>query len=348
MAEIYDLNSGELKNGGVAEKSKDNQYIIPPCTPEEWETIVPTENDFKNVKHANKKNLAEMSEEDILFEAKTKRYRKNFAQRHRSVYEEHETNGTLDQLPIDNMFHPQTTGAPIPAKQGTSLGIVMRPQLAVNMMKVDIPIAVINEINEHIEQTLIPEDKDFSKNLVGQINRSKKSKQLEFPHKNSDAGEMLGGLIQTLGNTYMSNVRKGECYKTEMDSMWTVHSYEGDYNPLHDHGTKTPIGLSCILYLKVPDQIAALPNPAEEFGGLNGSSGAVDGFTYFNWGTHGVSDYNMLRSATEEYVKPEVGTLLMFPSWLRHSVNPFFGEGERRTLSANLNVNKFEELEDKI
>ena len=347
MAEIYDLNSGELKNGGVAEKSKDNQYIIPPCTPEEWETIVPTENDFKNVKHANKKNLAEMSEEDILFEAKTKRYRKNFAQRHRSVYEEHETNGTLDQLPIDNMFHPQTTGAPIPAKQGTSLGIVMRPQLAVNMMKVDIPIAVINEINEHIEQTLIPEDKDFSKNLVGQINRSKKSKQLEFPHKNSDAGEMLGSLIQTLGDTYMGNVRKGECYKTEMDSMWTVHSYEGDYNPLHDHGTKTPIGLSCILYLKVPDQIAALPNPAEEFGGLNGSSGAVDGFTYFNWGTHGVSDYNMLRSATEEYVKPEVGTLLMFPSWLRHSVNPFFGEGERRTLSANLNVNKFEELKDK-
>ena len=334
MAQIYDLNSGELKDNGVAEKAKTNQYIIPPCTPEEWETIIPTENDFKNVKHANKKNLVEMSEEDILFQAKTKRYRKNFAQRHRSVYEEHETNGTLDQLPIDNMFHPQTTGAPIPAKQGTSLGIVMRPQLAVNMMKVDIPIAVINEINEHIEQTLIPEDKDFSKNL-------------EFPHKNSDAGEMLGSLIQTLGDTYMGNVRKGECYKSEMDSMWVVRSYEGDYNLLHDNSTKTSIGLSCILYLKVTDQIAALPNPAEEFGELNGSSGAVDGFTYFNWGTHGVSDYNMLRSATEEYVKPEVGTLLMFPSWLRHSVNPFFGEGERRTLSANLNVNKFEELEDK-
>ena len=327
MAEIYDLNSGELKDGAVAEKSKDGQYIIPPCTPEEWETIVPTENDFKHVNRANKKTLAEMSEEDILFEAKTKRYRKNFAQRHRSVYEEHETNDTLDQLPKDNMFHPQSTGEPIPTKQGTSLGIVMRPQLA---------------------QTLIPEDKDFSKNLVGQINRDKKSKQLEFPHEDSDVGELLGGLIQTLGNTYMSNVRKDGCYKTEMDSMWTVHSYEGDYNPLHDHGTKTPIGLSCILYLKVPDQIAALPNPTEEFGGLNGSSGAIDGFTYFNWGTHGMRDFNMLRPATEEYVKPEVGTLLMFPSWLRHSVNPFFGKGERRTLSANLNVNKFEELEDKI
>ena len=49
-------------------------------------------------------------------------------------------------------------------------------------------------------------------------------------------------------------------------------------------------------------------------------------------------DINMLRPATEEYVKPEEGVLLMFPSWLRHSVNPFFGEGERRTFSANMNV----------
>ena len=49
-------------------------------------------------------------------------------------------------------------------------------------------------------------------------------------------------------------------------------------------------------------------------------------------------DVNMLRPVTEEYVKPEVGTLIMFPSWLRHSVNPFFGEGERRTFSANINI----------
>ena len=33
---------------------------------------------------------------------------------------------------------------------------------------------------------------------------------------------------------------------------WTVHSYEGDYNPLHAHGCQTPAGLSMIFYLKVP------------------------------------------------------------------------------------------------
>ena len=51
-------------------------------------------------------------------------------------------------------------------------------------------------------------------------------------------------------------------------------------------------------------------------------------------------DINMLRPITEEYIKPEVGTLIMFPSWLRHGVMPFFGkeDDERRTFSANINV----------
>ena len=43
-------------------------------------------------------------------------------------------------------------------------------------------------------------------------------------------------------------------------------------------------------------------------------------------------DVVALRPVTEEYVKPEKGgTLIIFPNWLRHSVNPFFGDGERRT-----------------
>jgi len=34
---------------------------------------------------------------------------------------------------------------------------------------------------------------------------------------------------------------------------------------------------------------------------------------------------------------PEVGKLLLFPSWLQHMVYPFKGEGERRTIASNLN-----------
>jgi hypothetical protein len=94
------------------------------------------------------------------------------------------------------------------------------------------------------------------------------------------------------------------------------------------------------MYLQVPRCIQTLGNPAEEFEGLNESSGAVDGFTYLTWGSNGMRDVNMMRPITEEYVKPEIGTLIMFPSWLRHGVMPFFGkeDDERRTFSANINV----------
>ena len=34
-------------------------------------------------------------------------------------------------------------------------------------------------------------------------------------------------------------------------------------------------------------------------------------------------------------VKPEVGMILVFPSWLKHSVYPFYCDGERRSMSFN-------------
>jgi hypothetical protein len=33
---------------------------------------------------------------------------------------------------------------------------------------------------------------------------------------------------------------------------------------------------------------------------------------------------------------PQPGKLLLFPSWMQHTVYPFFGEGERRTVAGNL------------
>ena len=223
------------------------------------------------------------------------------------------------------------------AQKQQGMQIAMRPKLAVNVMRVQFPDDVIEEINDHIDDTIIPNNVDYSPGLVGQIRQSEKSKQLHFPHEGDEYGEQLNTVLLKLAHEYMDRTVGLPC-DIDMQSMWTVHSYEGDYNPVHDHGTRTQMGLSCIMYLKVPPQISALDNPSEQFGGLNESSGAVDGFTYLTWGTNGVRDINMLRPITEEYVKPEVGTMLMFPAWLRHGVNPFFGEGERRTMSANINV----------
>ena len=218
----------------------------------------------------------------------------------------------------------------------SGLEIAMRPKAAVHIMKVEFPINIIDEFNSHIDDVIIPANVNAAHGLVGQISRDERSAQLTIDHNDKGVGKQFSDVLLKLGETYMEKVT-GIKSKTAMETMWSVHSYEGDYNPIHDHGTKTPMGLSCILYLKVPPQIEKLDNPSEEFS-LHSFSGVVDGFTYLSWGVNGIKDINMLRPITEEYIKPITGTMLMFPSWLRHGVMPFFGEGERRTFSANMNV----------
>ena len=71
---------------------------------------------------------------------------------------------------------------------------------------------------------------------------------------------------------------------------------------------------------------------------LHSNGGATDGCTYFNWGTNTGADHLVLKPKTDRYVVPEEGKFLIFPSWLNHSDAPFYGKGERRTLSANFRV----------
>jgi len=226
----------------------------------------------------------------------------------------------------------------------------MKTMLALHMLRVELPIEVIDEINSHIDET-ISNAEDASLGLVGQISQNDKSSQLKFD-LSDEVGKLVKSQLDKAGKSY---VQKGFNRDVTADAFesWTVHSYAGDFNPLHSHGVRTPAGLSCILYLKVPEQIEKISDPSEEGLSLNESSGAVDGFTYFTWGDGDNQDINRFRPITEEYVKPEVGTMLIFPNWLRHAVMPFYGDGERRTFSANMNIfenSSFENMseEDKM
>ena len=98
---------------------------------------------------------------------------------------------------------------------------------------------------------------------------------------------------------------------------------------------QTPAGLSGFLWLQVPPCIEELPefNPS-----INNAGGGIDGFTQLVWGQSSRRDIMQLKAQTEDYVKPVVGTMLVFPQWLKHQVMPFFGEGERRSMAMNWNV----------
>ena len=361
-----------VENTTIDLKDANQKYHNPHDSDEVNERIMNDFDNFVSESKARTKNMMlakkahpEATPEELKIKFLEKRARKMKTQFDQQEYDKFDKEGKLKDLPITNSFHPEyinphaekekeETAQPEPqpqsediSKDGSTnpggLQVAMRPKLAVNIMRIQFPEDVMSEINEHIDNTIIPANKDYSKGLVGQISHDKRSAQLHFPHNDEGVGKQFSDVITRLGSEYIDRV-VGIRSDIEMQSMWTVHSYEGDYNPVHDHGTKTPMGLSCILYLKVPPQIEKLGNPAEHFEGLNESSGAVDGFTYLTWGVNGMRDINILRPITEEYVKPEVGTMLMFPAWLRHGVMPFFGDGERRTFSCNMNVSPTEKL----
>jgi len=214
----------------------------------------------------------------------------------------------------------------------------IRPIKNFSLCRVEFPMEIINEINDHIDNEIIPKNDSFANGLVGQLKNDKKSAQLDFP-LDTEVGKQLETVFNQIGSTFL---KKGY----ERDSMaevyqcWTNHAYAGDYNPYHDHGVQTMAGLSGFLWLKTPECIEKLDEVPT---GLNNASGAVDGFTHLIWGTHSRKDTLQLRGQTEDYVKPIVGTMLVFPNWLKHQVLPFFGEGERRSMAMNWNVTDSEQ-----
>ncbi len=209
-------------------------------------------------------------------------------------------------------------------------------QPALYLMEASLPFDLIDKVNAHID-TVRESASDYSTELVGQIKRDRNSAQLQM-NLDENIPAALARVIVQIATQYL----KEQGFKADVtpNDMWSVHSYEGDYNPLHDHGGNTPsLGLSSILYLKVPEAIAE--KRAIEYGAaptLNMATGNCDGFTQFVWGATGIRDFALLRPSTQQYVKPETGKLLIFPNWLLHRVEPFYGSGERRTLSFNMDV----------
>ena len=210
---------------------------------------------------------------------------------------------------------------------------------AVYMLETFMPQKIIDDVNEYIDEYRQSKNKQSLANiLVGQIH---KGEQLLLDHNDS---RMLGynAFITALSTEYINQfVAAGnplKCAKqVEIDDTWSVHSYDGDYNPMHDHGTKTIMGISTTAWTKVPPQIGEKAIANTPTYSLYNESGHSDGCIAFQYGRVSVLDSERLAPAQAFVMTPEVGKLLIFPSWLQHMVYPFKGKGERRTIASNLN-----------
>tara|TARA_B100000029_G_scaffold513377_1_gene612813 strand:- start:1014 stop:1805 length:792 start_codon:yes stop_codon:yes gene_type:complete len=213
----------------------------------------------------------------------------------------------------------------------------IREEPAIKILQADFPQEIVKEINDYIDDVVLSKNEDYSHHLAGQLKEDERSAQLDFPF-DSGIGKELKSVLDAFGNAYVAK-GFGRKAKTEVVEIWTNHAYAGDYNPFHDHGSRTFAGLSGFLWLTIPEGI----NPANENVSLNNASGIADGWTQLIWGTTSRRDVMELKPVTESYECPVAGRLLVFPSWLKHQVLPFFGEGERRSIAMNWAIHDSDE-----
>ena len=215
---------------------------------------------------------------------------------------------------------------------------------AVFLLEAKMPDAMVSGLNTYLDELMEQEDRiSHAGTLVGQIGHGQ---QLTMDHNDPKLADFcqMSGILATeyLKNFGSTGNNIGE-RQVGIDELWSVHSYERDYNPIHDHGTKTIMGISCTSWTKVPEQILDQPTAGSPEYSLYNASGDSDGCLAFNYGINSLLDVERLRPPQSFVIKPEVGKYLMFPSWLQHMVYPFEGDGERRTVAANLNVWKVED-----
>ena len=196
-------------------------------------------------------------------------------------------------------------------------------------------IEIVNGIGDEVlSDDTTSAEWDFSENLVGKV-----SKEVQIPLTDKEERKYTLDFMKESCLLYLQQmIEKNRSYEwnkmtglgtpanlyPSIDNIhiaqcWLVSQYKNEYNPWHKHSGN----FSSVMYLKIPEGMNAFMD--KEYNDHYPASGLIQ-FMY--------GEAQDFRSDTL-MCKPEVGKMFLFPSWLRHSVYPFYCEGERRSLSFN-------------
>ena len=178
----------------------------------------------------------------------------------------------------------------------------------------NLPSILIDKINKFVDEVIKDEAKskelDMGKNLAGQV-----TQEILLPDE--IIKDELHNFLKKATKTYIQYITSKEIQKFDFIKVWVVRQFQNEYNPIHWHNGH----ISGAGYLKLPKNFGSSKHP-EKKDDFHGNINFIHGNRQF------LSNSIMTN-------KPEVGKMFIFPNYLMHSVNPFYGDGERRSISFN-------------
>ena len=186
------------------------------------------------------------------------------------------------------------------------------PKLAV----IKIPKRIISEINNEVDNILKDKFKikksDYSKKLVGEV---KQELQLSKTFINKYLIKFLKKNIKN----FIKKTSKKNINDIKLKNFWVVRQFKNEYNPIHYHSGS----ISGVGYLKIPKNFIKSKKKSK-------TNGTID----FIHGSRSFLNKSIFNH------KPKVGNLIIFPNYLMHTVYPFNVDGERRSFSFNIDIDK--------
>jgi len=125
-----------------------------------------------------------------------------------------------------------------------------------------------------------------------------------------------------------SNIPVNQNHPYILNSFWVNYQKQGEFNPLHDHDGV----YSFVVWMKIPTKhFEQNKNPIS----LKSNTHVISAFQF---------QYTDILGKMQPYdygMNPEMeGTILFFPSQLRHCVYPFYnGDEDRISISGNVSLN---------
>ncbi len=182
--------------------------------------------------------------------------------------------------------------------------------------KLKLPKFLVKKINTEVDKILFKKKLikklDYSKKLVGQVKQ-------EFQLPRAFIKKNLEKVIIKEVKNYIKKTTGKNTSKVNIRNFWIVRQFNNEYNPIHFHDGH----ISGVGYLKIPSFKSSSKK-------LVKTDGSIDF----------ISGNKMLLSESIHNHQPKTGDVILFPHYLMHTAYPFKSNGERRSFSFNLEIDK--------